>query len=47
MMTNLSSSCEGWKDKNFWVGGSFDPFSSVAGAQSVLRNYNVPGELLT
>ena len=21
LMTNLSSSCEGWKDRNFWVGG--------------------------
>ena len=34
MMTNLSSSCEGWKDKNFWVGGNFDPFSSVVGAKA-------------
>ena len=32
MMTNLSSSCKGWKDKKFWVGGNFDPFSSVARA---------------
>ena len=47
MMTNLSFSCEGWKDKNFWVGGNFDPFSSVAGAQSIPRNYTVPGEFLT
>ena len=44
MMTNLSSSCEGWKEKNFWVGGNFDPFSSIAGAQPVPRNYNVPGK---
>ena len=42
MMMNLSSSCEGWKEKNFWVGGNFDPFSSIAGAQPVPRNYNVP-----
>ena len=47
MMTNLSSSCEGWKDKNFWVGGNFDPFSSVEGARPVPKNYNVPGKLLT
>ena len=25
MMTNLSSSCEGWKDKNFWVRGELRP----------------------
>ena len=43
-MMNLSSSCEGWKEKNFWVGGNFDPFSSIAGAQPVPRNYNVPGK---
>ena len=42
LMMNLSSSCEGWKDKNFWVGGNFDPFGSVEGARSVPRNYNVP-----
>ena len=30
MMINLSSSCEGCKDKNFWVKGNFDTFSSVA-----------------
>ena len=40
-MTNLSSSCEGLKDKNFWVGDNFNPFSSVARAQSVPINYNV------
>ena len=44
MMTNLSSSYERWKDKNFWVGGNFNPFSSVARAQSIPRNYTVPGE---
>ena len=46
LMTNLSSSCEGWKDKNFWVGGNFDSFSSVKGARPVPRNYNVPGKNL-
>ena len=46
MMTNLSSSCEGWKDKNFWVGGNFDPFSSEKGARPVPRNYNIPGKYL-
>ena len=44
MMTNLSTFCEGWKDKNFWVGGNFDLFNSIAVAQSVLRNYTVLGE---
>ena len=44
LMTNLSSSYEGWKDKNFWVGGNLDPFSSVKGARPVPRNYNVPGK---
>ena len=44
MMTNLSSSYESWKEKNFWVGGNFDPFSSVVGAQPVPRNYNVLGK---
>ena len=44
MMTNLSSSCEGWKDKKFWVEVNFDPFSSIAGAQSVPRNYTVSSE---
>ena len=47
MMTNLSSSCEGWKDNNFWVGGNFDPFSSVEGARPVPKNYNVPSKHLT
>ena len=47
LMTNLSSSCEGWKDKNFWVGGNFDPFSSVEEAIPVSRNYNVPGKQIT
>ena len=47
MMTNLSSSYEGWKDKNFWVGENFDPFSSVKGARAVSRNYNVPSKHLT
>ena len=42
MMANLSSTCDGWKEKNLRVGGNFDPFSSVAGAQPVPRNYNVP-----
>ena len=46
LMTNLSSSCEGWKDKNFWVGGNFDPFSSVEGAKPVPRNYKVPSRYL-
>ena len=45
LMTNLSSSCEGWKDKNFWIGGNFDPLSSVEGARPVPRNYNVPVKL--
>ena len=47
MMTNLSSFCEGWKDNNFWVGGNFDPFSSMEGAKPVPRNYNVSSKLLT
>ena len=47
MMSNLSSSCEGWKDKNFWVEGNFDPFGSVVGAQSVPMNYSFPGEFHT
>ena len=46
IMTNSSSSCEGWKDKNFWVGGNFDPSSSVEGARIVSRNYNVPVKYL-
>ena len=45
MMMNLSSSSEGWKEKNFWVGRNFDPFSSVAGARPILSNYYVPGKL--
>ena len=44
---NLSSSCEGWKDKNFWVRGNFDPFSSVEGVRPVPMNYNVLGKHLT
>ena len=44
LMTNLSSSCEGWKDRNFWVGGDFDPCGSVRGAQPLQRAYQVPGE---
>ena len=47
MTTNLSSSCEGWKDNNFWVERNFDPFSSVEGAKPVPKNYNVLGKLLT
>ena len=44
LMTNLSLSCEGWNDKNFWVGGNFDSFNSAEGARPVPRNYNVPGK---
>ena len=44
LMTNLYSSCEGWKDRNFWVGGDFDPCGSVEGAPILLRAYQVPGE---
>ena len=44
LMTNLSSSCEGWKDRNFWLGGDFDPCGSVRGAQPLPRAYQVPGE---
>ena len=44
LMTNLSSSCEGWKDRNFWVGGDFDPCGSVEGAPTLPRAYQVPGE---
>ena len=44
LMTNLSSSCEGWKDRNFWVGGDFDPCGSVQGAPTLPRAYHVPGE---
>ena len=44
LMTNLSSSCEGWKDRNFWVGGDFDPCGSVQGAPTLPRAYQVPGE---
>ena len=44
LMTNLSSSCEGWKDKNFSVVGNYDPFSSMEGARPVPRNNNVPGK---
>ena len=47
IITNLSSSCEGWKDKNFLVGGNFAPFSSLKGARPVPTKYNVPGKLLT
>ena len=32
MMTNLSSSCEGWKDKNFWVGGELRPVRLHSGS---------------
>ena len=42
MTTNLLSSCEGWKDKNFWIGSNFDPFSSVEEERPAPRNYNVP-----
>ena len=44
MMTNLSSSCEGWKDRNFWVGGDFDPCGSTQGAPPISRAYQVPGK---
>ena len=44
LMTNLSSSCEGWKDRNFWVGGDFDPCGSEEGAPTLPRAYQVPGE---
>ena len=44
MMMNLSSSYKFWKEKNFWVGGNFDPFNSITGAQPVQKNYNVPGK---
>ena len=44
LMTNLSSSCEGWKDRNFWVGGDFDPCGSTRGAQPLPRAYQIPGE---
>ena len=44
LMTNLSSSCEGWKDRNFWVGGDFDPCGSTQAAQPLPRAYQVPGK---
>ena len=44
LMTNLSSSCEGWKDKNFWVGGNFDPCGSIQGTLPIPRVYQVPGK---
>ena len=44
LMTNLSSSCEGWKDKNFWVGGNFDPCGSIQGTPPIPRVYQVPGK---
>ena len=44
LMANLSSSCEGWKDKNFWVGGNFDPEGSISRTLPVPRVYQVPGE---
>ena len=44
LMTNLSSSCEGWKDRNFWVGGDFDLCGSTQGAQPLPRAYQVPGK---
>ena len=47
MLIDLSSSREGWEDKNFWVRGNFDPFSSIAGAHGIRMNYNVLGEFLT
>ena len=47
IMTNFSSSCEGWKNKNLWVRGNFDLFISIAGAQSVPRNYNISRKFYT
>lgn len=47
LMENLSSSCDGWKDKNFWLGENFGPLSSVGGRVGVLRNYRAHGKFST
>ena len=44
MMTNLPSSCKGWKDRKFWVGGDFDPCGSTQGTPPIPRAYQVPGK---
>ena len=41
LIGSIPSSCEGWKDRNFWLGGNFDPESSRPGAVAIPRNYRL------
>ena len=45
MITDLPTSNVGWKDGNFWVGGNWDPESSLSDSRPIARAYsNAIGE---
>ena len=41
----LPTSNSGWKDRNFWLGGNFDPHS--VGEETLPRAFQIPGTILT
>jgi hypothetical protein len=39
LIGHVPTSCSGWKDRNFWLGGEYDPESKKPGVSALPRNF--------